>query len=157
MFSQVQASPGRQEHESYWLTQAGERRLIAFSGSALPAAHLGASYTILTGIDITERKRLEKRELERQAAKTEETLDLLQRLIDSMSESMFLVDFSGRVKKPTGPPASCSVREPRTPLEGDSLTRFPNPCRRTQRFPPVPCSFCSGRPEASSISRQKFR
>lgn len=95
---QAQAHPGRQELESYWLTQAGERRLISFSSRALPA-HRGTSFTVLTGTDITERKRLEKRELDRQSAKTEETLDLLQRLIDSMSEALILVDFAGRIKK----------------------------------------------------------
>ena len=99
MFSTTQAMPGRQEYESQWITRGGETRLIALSGSVLPGTQLSSTYTILTGIDVTERRRLEKRELERQAAKTEETLDLLQRLIDSMSESMFLVDFFGRIKK----------------------------------------------------------
>lgn len=99
MFSEVQKTSGPRTYESQWLSHSGERRLISFSGSALPGGPPGSSYALLTGIDITERKRLEKRELDRQAAKTEETLDLLQRLIDSMSEAMFLVDFSGRVKK----------------------------------------------------------
>lgn len=99
MFSTTKARPGRQEYESQWITRGGETRLIALSGSVLPGIQLSSTYTILTGIDVTERRRLEKRELERQAAKTEETLDLLQRLIDSMSESMVLVDFFGRIKK----------------------------------------------------------
>lgn len=146
MFSQVQASPERQEHESYWLTQAGERRLIAFSGSALPAAHLGASYTILTGIDITERKRLEKRELERQAAKTEETLDLLQRLIDSMSESMFLVDFSGRVKKANRAARELLGAGAKDPVGGRFSDSFSKPLPPNAKIPTSPLQLLQRAP-----------
>jgi PAS domain S-box-containing protein len=85
------------EGEEQWITREGDIRTIAWSSRVLRGERGEASFTILTGIDITERKRLEHRELERQAAKVDETLDLLQRLIDSMSEALLLVDVSGRI------------------------------------------------------------
>lgn len=85
-----------QEYTSGWRTRDGQHRTIAWASTILTREH-DANYMILTGIDITERERLEKRERERQAAKIDETLDLLQRLIDSMSEALFLVDTSGYV------------------------------------------------------------
>jgi PAS domain S-box-containing protein len=97
MLQQTQAERTKHEHESRLLTRTGDERLIAWSGTVLADRGRGPVYTIVTGIDITERKRLEQRELERQAAKIDETLDLLQRLIDSMSEALLLVDVSGHV------------------------------------------------------------
>jgi PAS domain S-box-containing protein len=85
-----------QEYAVRWRTRNGQYRTIAWSSTILTQQH-DANHMILTGIDITERERLEKRERERQAAKIDETLDLLQRLIDSMSEALFLVDTSGYV------------------------------------------------------------
>jgi PAS domain S-box-containing protein len=127
MFRRTQARPGRQEYESQWITRDGNTRLIALSGSALPGGQRGSAYTILTGIDVTERKWLEKRELERQAAKTEETLDLLQRLIDSMSESMFLVDFFGRIKKANRAANELLERQGKDPVGERFSDLIPNP------------------------------
>ena len=86
----------QQEYTARWRTRDGQYRTIAWASTILTQEH-DANYMILTGIDITERERLEQRERERQAAKIDETLDLLQRLIDSMSEALFLVDTSGCV------------------------------------------------------------
>jgi len=48
------------DYESHWITATGERRLISWSTTVLgPATHI-----IATGIDVTERKRLEKAALE---------------------------------------------------------------------------------------------
>jgi PAS domain S-box-containing protein len=46
-------------YESYWATRDGELRLIAWSTTVLPGASSAVQYVIATGIDITERKRLE--------------------------------------------------------------------------------------------------
>ena len=49
------------DYESYWLTRAGGQRLISWSTTVLPGPHQEVRYIIATGIDITERKRLETR------------------------------------------------------------------------------------------------
>jgi PAS domain S-box-containing protein len=51
------------EYESHWLTRDGVPRLISWSTTVLFRAR-GVSHTIATGIDVTERKRLEKTILE---------------------------------------------------------------------------------------------
>lgn len=53
-----------ENHESYWATRDGVRRLIAWSSTVLPGADGTPVYVIATGIDVTERKRLEKAILE---------------------------------------------------------------------------------------------
>jgi PAS domain S-box-containing protein len=50
--------------ETYWLTREGHPRLISWSGTVLAGKNGALSNVIMTGIDITERKRLEKGILE---------------------------------------------------------------------------------------------
>ena len=50
--------------ESDWTTRDGSRRRIAWSNSILPAAGSAPAHVITTGIDITERKRMESALLE---------------------------------------------------------------------------------------------
>jgi PAS domain S-box-containing protein len=52
------------EYKSYWLTREGTRRLITWSSSVLADESGVTSHVIVTGIDITERQRLEKAILE---------------------------------------------------------------------------------------------
>jgi PAS domain S-box-containing protein len=52
------------DHESYWRAAGGGRRLISWSTTVLPGPRHEAQYIIATGIDITERKRLEHAVLE---------------------------------------------------------------------------------------------
>lgn len=99
MLRQTCVDQREREFEAECLTRQGQRRTIAWSSTVLHGQQGEGDFAILTGIDITQRKRLEQRELERQAAKVDETLDLLQRLIDSMSEALFLIDISGRVMR----------------------------------------------------------
>jgi PAS domain S-box-containing protein len=49
-----------QNHQTAWVTRHGEQRLIAWTSTLLPGSGENSSYIIATGIDITERKRLEK-------------------------------------------------------------------------------------------------
>ncbi len=49
-----------QDYQSYWVTRNGDERLIAWTSTLLPSAGKAPSYVIATGIDITERKHLEK-------------------------------------------------------------------------------------------------
>jgi len=55
-------TPG--DYETYWLTRDGNSRLITWSSTILAGKKGATSHVIVTGIDITERKRLEKRILE---------------------------------------------------------------------------------------------
>ncbi len=50
--------------ESDWTTRDGSRRRIAWSNTVLPEATWGPTHVITTGIDITERKRMESALLE---------------------------------------------------------------------------------------------
>ena len=52
------------DYECQWLAHDGTRRLIAWSGTSLPGGNGTPAYVIATGIDITERKQLEKAILE---------------------------------------------------------------------------------------------
>ena len=49
-----------QNYQTCWVTRHGEQRLIAWSSTLLPGNAETARYIIATGIDITERKHLEK-------------------------------------------------------------------------------------------------
>ena len=69
MFEQLRAGALPGDYESYWTTAAGERRLISWSTTVLAStsgapAHSPPTHVIATGIDVTERKSLEKAALE---------------------------------------------------------------------------------------------
>jgi PAS domain S-box-containing protein len=49
-----------QNYQSCWVTRNGEQRLIAWASTLLPGTGDTANYIIATGIDITERKHLER-------------------------------------------------------------------------------------------------
>ena len=53
-----------QSYQNCWTTRHGDSRLIAWTSTLLPANGEASSYVITTGIDITERKHLEKALLE---------------------------------------------------------------------------------------------
>lgn len=58
------------QHENYWITKRGDRRLIAWSNTALVDAQGEVAGVVATGIDITDRTRAEDA-LRRQAARLE--------------------------------------------------------------------------------------
>ena len=93
------------EHENYWLTKSGERRLIAWSNSALLDAQGAVEYVVGTGTDVSEQRRAEealrraKDDLEAQVAqRTREIRDVNERLI---LESLHLVHRTAEVSTPT--------------------------------------------------------
>jgi signal transduction histidine kinase len=59
VFARLCAGEAFIEHENHWLTRSGEPRLIAWSNSSLRGPDGGVEFLLKTGIDITERKRLE--------------------------------------------------------------------------------------------------
>jgi PAS domain S-box-containing protein len=60
VFNKLTSGQHPQRHENYWRTRQGERRLIAWSNSALTEEDGKVDYIISIGIDITERRRLEE-------------------------------------------------------------------------------------------------
>ena len=64
IFQQPNSSRPPGDSETCWLTRDGTRRLITWSSTVLASKNGATSHVIVTGIDITERKRLEKGILE---------------------------------------------------------------------------------------------
>ena len=58
-FTHLKAQDFPNSHENYWQTRTGDRRVIAWSNTALLDAEENVEYVISTGIDITERKQVE--------------------------------------------------------------------------------------------------
>jgi signal transduction histidine kinase len=61
---QLREDHSAKEYETPWMARDGARRLIAWSSTILPGENGDPAFIIATGIDITERKRLEKAILE---------------------------------------------------------------------------------------------
>ncbi len=60
VFLQLRAGDFPLDHENYWLTKSGERRLIAWSNSCLTDAQGQVEHIIATGLDITEKRQAEE-------------------------------------------------------------------------------------------------
>jgi PAS domain S-box-containing protein len=82
------------DYESYWLTKTGDRRLISWSGAVLTDNDGGVTHMIASGIDVTERKRLEKTVLE---ISTREQRRIGQDLHDGLGQHLTGIAFMGRV------------------------------------------------------------
>ena len=63
-FERMRSGELQDDYECHWLAGDGTRRLIAWSGTSLPGGQGTPAYVVATGIDITERKQLEKAILE---------------------------------------------------------------------------------------------
>ncbi len=64
IFEELRKGHPADDYETNWLARDGTRRLIAWSSTVLPGDDGAPSFIIATGIDITEKKRLEKSILE---------------------------------------------------------------------------------------------
>ncbi len=84
------------EYESQWLTRDGSRRLIAWSSTVLRGAKAAPAYIIVTGIDITERKRLERTILEVSAR---EQRRIGQDLHDGLGQHLTGIAFMSKVQQ----------------------------------------------------------
>jgi PAS domain S-box-containing protein len=60
VFDRLRSGQFLSRHENYWLTREGDRRLVAWSNSALADEEGSVDYLISIGIDVTERRRLEQ-------------------------------------------------------------------------------------------------
>ena len=82
------------DYESYWLTKSGERRLISWSGTVLTDDDGDVTHIIASGIDVTERKRLEKAVLDISAR---EQRRIGQDLHDGLGQHSPGIAFMGKV------------------------------------------------------------
>ncbi len=84
------------DYETSWMARGGAQRLIAWSSTILPAEDGTPAYIIATGIDITERKRLEKAILEISA---EEQRRIGQDLHDGLGQHLTGIAFMSKVQE----------------------------------------------------------
>jgi PAS domain S-box-containing protein len=96
IFEQMRAGQARKEHESHWVTRDGSRRLISWSGTALPGGRGTPGYIIATGVDITERKRLEQAILE---ISVREQRRIGQDLHDGLGQHLTGIAFMSKVQE----------------------------------------------------------
>ena len=82
------------DYESHWLTRRGDRRLISWSTTVLTDSSDEVTHIIATGIDITERKGLEKAVLEVGAR---EQRRIGQDLHDGLGQHLTGIAFMGKV------------------------------------------------------------
>jgi PAS domain S-box-containing protein len=93
---QLRVDNGAKDYETSWVARDGSRRLIAWSSTILPGEKGSAAYIIATGIDITERKRLEKAILEISAA---EQRRIGQDLHDGLGQHLTGIAFMSKVQE----------------------------------------------------------
>ena len=95
-FDKTHAEEHAQEYESRWLNRNGSLRTIAWSTAMLPAGGETASCIIISGIDITERKHLEKTILEISAR---EQRRIGQDLHDGLGQHLTGIAFMSKVQE----------------------------------------------------------
>ena len=93
---QLREENSSKDYETSWVARDGSRRLIAWSGTILPGENESPTYIIATGIDITERKRLEKAILEISAA---EQRRIGQDLHDGLGQHLTGIAFMSKVQE----------------------------------------------------------
>ena len=93
---QLRVEASAKDYETSWVTRDGSRRLIAWSSTILPGEDGTPAYIIATGIDITERKRLEKAILEISA---EEQRRIGQDLHDGLGQQLTGIAFMSKVQE----------------------------------------------------------
>src|ERR1700685_2032375 len=96
MVEQLRVENSARDYETSWVARDGSQRLIAWSSTILPGEDGTPAYIIATGIDITERKRLEKAILEISA---EEQRRIGQDLHDGLGQHLTGIAFMSKVQE----------------------------------------------------------
>jgi PAS domain S-box-containing protein len=96
LLKNISSSDVAREYESQWIVRDGSQRLISWSSTALPGLEPKPAYIIATGIDITERKHLEKRILEVSAR---EQRRIGQDLHDGLGQHLTGIAFMSKVQQ----------------------------------------------------------
>ncbi len=112
VFVRLQAGHFPGSNENYWLTREGDRRLIAWSNTALTDSEGVVEYVIGSGIDITERRQAET-DLKGSEAE-------LRALFAAMTDVVLVRDADGRCIKiaPTNP---VNLYKPSDKMRGKTL------------------------------------
>lgn len=78
-------------YENYWTTRSGDRRLIAWSNTALTDSSGSVSHVVATGVDVTERRRIEEelRHSERQLRLVTDAVPVLIAYVDRRMRYQF--------------------------------------------------------------------
>ncbi len=93
-FAELTRGVAINDYESYWATRNGEQRLIGWSTTVLQGSDSSLRYVIATGIDITERKRLEGAILE---ISNREQRRIAQDLHDGLGQLLTGIAFMSKV------------------------------------------------------------
>ena len=93
---QLRMDHSAKEYETSWVTRDGAQRLIAWSSTVLPGDDATPAYIIATGIDITERKRLEKAILK---ISSDEQRRIGQDLHDGLGQHLTGIAFMSKVQQ----------------------------------------------------------
>ena len=112
VFVSLQTGHFPSSYENYWLTRGGDRRLIAWSNTALTDSEGTVEYVICSGIDITERRQAET-DLKGSEAE-------LRALFAAMTDVVLVRDADGRCIKiaPTNP---VNLYKPSDEMRGKTL------------------------------------
>ncbi|NJL39782.1 MAG: PAS domain S-box protein [Leptolyngbyaceae cyanobacterium SM1_4_3] len=98
VFSDLRAGQFPNAYENYWLTKAGERRLIAWSNTALLDTKGAIEYIIGTGIDITARRQAELA-LQKSETTNRALLELIPDLLIRLNRDGTYLDFLSAIDK----------------------------------------------------------
>lgn len=105
IFHELETTGVRSDYESDLVTSSGERRCIQWSNTVLAAGGTSAACVIATGIDVTERKRMERAILE---VSTREQRQIGRDLHDGLGQHLTGIAFMSKVleqKLSSGPAA----------------------------------------------------
>jgi PAS domain S-box-containing protein len=95
-FQQTLLDQRPHEYETSWMTRGGKQRTVAWSTTVLPGANEAPSYVISSGVDITERKHLERTILEISAR---EQRRIGQDLHDGLGQHLTGIAFMSKVQE----------------------------------------------------------
>ena len=109
-FEKMRAGQLQNDFECPWLARDGNRRLIAWSGTSLGRGKRNPAYVIATGIDITERKQLERAILE---VSEREQRRIGQDLHDGLGQHLTGIAFMTKVQEQ-------KLKEKRLPYAADA-------------------------------------
>ncbi|BAY12893.1 PAS domain S-box protein [Calothrix sp. NIES-2098] len=118
VFQRLQAGQFPNQYENYWLTKQGNRRLIAWSNTAICDESGTVEYIIGTGIDLTERQQAET------ALRSSELQ--LRALFQGANDAMVIADDEGRYVD-ANPAASRLFGLSTTDLFGRTIVEFAEP------------------------------
>src|ERR1700724_2705410 len=93
---QLRVEQSARDYETSWVARDGSQRLVAWSSTILEGERGTPAYIIATGIDITERKRLEKAILE---ISSEEQRRIGQDLHDGLGQHLTGIAFMSKVQE----------------------------------------------------------